>query len=58
MTHEEAKQRRIAWQNQGNPPCEHVILVLEHTDTGYLTGRYICTRCGYEVSQRSEKVAG
>jgi hypothetical protein len=33
------------------PSCTHKTLTLQETDTGYLTGHYVCVRCGEKVLQ-------
>ena len=32
--------------------CKHVVLLLERSDNGYLTGNYVCTTCGEQVIQK------
>jgi len=46
MSGKEAEKRPAASHNQADTTCDHVIVVLQHTDNGYLTGQYVCTRCG------------
>lgn len=46
MTESEAKQLREAWKKLGNPPCDHPALLLQQSEHGFLTGRYVCTKCG------------
>jgi hypothetical protein len=31
------------------PSCTHKTLTLQETDTGYLTGHYVCVHCGEDV---------
>jgi hypothetical protein len=54
MTPEQARTFREAWQKAGNPSCDHVSLVLQSTTNGYLTGQYVCTRCGEEICQKNQ----
>ena len=32
--------------------CDHIALTLKETETGYVTGVYICTRCGEEIIKK------
>lgn len=53
MTAAQAAELRIQWQQRVNrPPCEHIDLKLERTDTGYLTGNYNCIVCDETVIQK------
>ena len=52
MTIHEARDKRNAWQQEGCPACEHVILVLQHDDRGYPTDQYVCTRCGSVICDK------
>jgi hypothetical protein len=53
MTKTEAKRLRQFWKKSENPiKCEHIVLLLERSDNGYLTGKYVCTTCGEEVAQK------
>jgi hypothetical protein len=52
MKETEAETLRIEWSKLGHPPCTHKALILQETNTGYLTGAYICVRCGEEVVRR------
>ena len=54
MTKTEATKLRESWKLLPHPiKCEHIVLLLERSDNGYLTGNYICTTCGAEVMQRA-----
>jgi hypothetical protein len=56
MTRKEAATLRGKWKKLGNPvPCKHIVLLLEHSDNGYLTGNYVCTTCGKQVVQTAPK---
>lgn len=48
MTEDDAKALREAWARLGNPDCEHASLTLQKNGRGYLTGLYVCGRCGQE----------
>ena len=53
MTKTEAAKLRKRWKMQGHPvKCKHVVLLLERSDNGYLTGKYVCTTCGEQVIQK------
>jgi hypothetical protein len=53
MTKTEAAKLRKSWKMLGNPvKCKHVVLLLERSDNGYLTGNYVCTTCGAQVIQK------
>ena len=53
MTKTEAKRLRESWKKLDNPiKCTHMVLILERSDNGYLTGNYICTTCGTEIMQK------
>jgi hypothetical protein len=55
MTKSEAARLRETWRHLANPmKCEHMVLLLERTDNGYLTGKYVCTTCGAEVMQKQK----
>jgi hypothetical protein len=49
VTRDEANILRDTWVSEGNISGDHVALRLEQTVTGYLTGAYLCIRCGHEV---------
>ena len=52
MTTTQGAELRAKWRERINPPpCEHLTLKLERTETGYLTGNYNCTVCGEAVAQ-------
>lgn len=34
--------------------CQHVVLLLQRGDNGYLKGSYVCTTCGREVIQKQK----
>ena len=56
MTKTEAAKLRKSWKLLGNPvKCKHVVLLLERSDNGYLTGNYVCTTCGEQVMQQRTK---
>ena len=47
MTKTEAAQLRKSWKMlENHVNCQHMVLLLERTDNGYLTGNYVCTTCG------------
>ena len=53
MTATQAAELRTKWnQRTDSPPCEHINLELEWTDTGYLTGNYNCIICGTAAAQK------
>jgi hypothetical protein len=53
MTKTEAAKLRKAWKMLANPVnCKHIVLLLERSDNGYLTGKYVCTTCGEQVMQK------
>jgi len=52
MTKQEVKALRDAWEKLGNPDCEHSDLRLARSEHRYLTGNYICTRCGAEIYKK------
>lgn len=51
MTRDEADRIQEKWKNLGSPPCDHVMLVLE-SEKNYLSGSYICIRCGSVILPR------
>ena len=53
MTRFEASELRDQWIREGNLPCAHLRLGLEHTEKGYLTGAFICVICGREINETS-----
>ena len=56
MTKTEAAQLRKSWKMLENPVnCKHMVLLLERSDNGYLTGNYVCTTCGEQVMQKRTK---
>jgi hypothetical protein len=54
MKTSEAKALRSEWQKLGSPACTHTNLTLEETNVGYLTGNYVCVRCGTEVFRKPQ----
>jgi hypothetical protein len=54
MTPDSAKYIRDMWEKAGNKPCDDMVLVLEKTTNGYLTGQYVCTNCGREICRTSK----
>ena len=54
MKTSEVKALRSEWQKLGSPACTHTNLSLEETNTGYLTGNYVCVRCGAEVFRKPQ----
>jgi hypothetical protein len=52
MTPAKTQILRKTWKKAGDLPCEHLVLVLQSTENGYVTGQYVCTRCGKEVFQK------
>jgi len=53
MTRKEAEALRGKWISEGDLPCDHICLSLEHTDTGYLMNSLVCTLCGAEITRNS-----
>jgi hypothetical protein len=49
MRAEDGAALRDAWKAKGSPSCNHPLLAIETTATGYLTGSYICKICGHTV---------
>ena len=45
MTKTDTAQLRSTWAKAGNPDCYHPNIELE-ADNGYLSGSYVCFRCG------------
>jgi hypothetical protein len=54
MTTTEAGRLQKRWITLKNPKCDHMVLLLERTDNGHLTGNYVCTTCGEEVMPTQE----
>jgi hypothetical protein len=44
-----AQELREQWKKAGSAVCAHVVLVLQHTAEGFVTGEYACAVCGREV---------
>jgi hypothetical protein len=53
VTRKEAESLREKWISEGDLPCDHIALSLQHTDTGYLMNNLICMQCGHEVKRNS-----
>ena len=54
MTPSQAVDLRIAWQfisTRAN--CSHRVVELEMTESGYLTGSYLCTVCGERIEKKA-----
>jgi uncharacterized protein (DUF983 family) len=49
MTLGTAQELRGKWKKAGNPECAHVVLILQHTFKGFVTGEYACAVCGTEI---------
>lgn len=50
MTKTEAVRLRERWKLLKNPiKCQHRVQLVEQSDTGQLTGNYVCTTCGAVV---------
>jgi hypothetical protein len=53
MTKAQASDLQAKWKQQVNPPpCEHLLIDVERTEDGYVTGNYRCTACGDLVSRK------
>lgn len=48
MTDDDARALREAWARFGSPDCDHASLTLQKNGRGFLTGLYVCARCGQE----------
>ena len=52
MTVNQGADLQVKWKQRVNrTPCKHSKLELEWNDQGYLTGDYVCIRCGESVAQ-------
>ena len=49
MTQDEARSLREGWKTKGGKPCMHMLLELEKSDVGRVTGSYFCVICGDQV---------
>jgi hypothetical protein len=52
MTPDTARILRASWEKAGNMYCDHLVLVLQTTQDGDLTGQYVCARCGAEICHK------
>jgi hypothetical protein len=57
MTRSEAETLRKRWIEEGNRPCDHPVLQLLQAEL-YLTGDYVCERCGEEVGKVHHRIQG
>jgi hypothetical protein len=53
VTRKEAESLREKWISEGDLPCDHSCLSLQHTDTGYLMNNLLCTQCGAQIKRES-----
>ena len=52
MTVTQGADLQVKWSQRVNrTPCTHPKLELEWNDQGYLTGDYVCIRCGESMAQ-------
>jgi len=51
MREDQAKIKRAEWAAKGRPPCEHRTLKLLYTVENYITGDYVCAKCGEQVGK-------
>ena len=54
MTPNQVSKRRAEWKQRAyRRGCMHVVLEMECSEQGYVTGNYVCNFCGELIEQQS-----